>query len=161
MRISSLIGCAAIGAAGFSAGVAYEFVKEEKRLDKMEDKFKKFESFYHILVAWLEMKQEGKNVAEYFEYNDIKTIAIYGMKELGERLVRELEGSEIEIKYIIDQNADVIETNLPKHKPSDELEPVDAIVVTPIYYFQAIEESLSRKVDYQIISLEDAVYGMI
>ena len=83
------------------------------------------------------------------------------MKELGELLVRELEGTEIEIKYIIDQNADSIETDIPKHKPCDELEPVDAIVVTAIYYFQDIEESLSQKVDCQIISLEDAVYGMI
>ena len=76
------------------------------------------------------MKQEGKSLVEYFEYNNIKSIAIYGMKELGERLVKELEGSEIEIKYIIDQNADEIETKLKKVKPDGELAPVDAIVVT-------------------------------
>ena len=83
------------------------------------------------------------------------------MKELGERLVKELEGSEIEIKYIIDQNADEIETKLKKVKPDGELTPVDAIVVTATWYFQDIEEKLSSKVDYEIISLEDAVYGMI
>ena len=53
----------------------YEFIKEEKRLDKMEDNLKKFESFYRLLNTWVEMKQEGKNLAEYFEYNNINTIA--------------------------------------------------------------------------------------
>ncbi len=157
MLASAVAGCAV----GCAVGMGYEFVKEEKRMDKLEEKEKKFESFYRLLVAWVEMKQEGKNLAEFFEYNNIKTIAVYGMKELGERLVRELDGTEIEIKYVIDQNVDSIETNIMKMTPEDELPEVDAIVVTAIYFYQDIEEKLSKKVDYQIISLEDAVYGMI
>lgn len=161
MKLKSLAGMILGGAVGATVGVGYEFVKEEKRLDKVEDNLNKFKSFYNLLITWIEMKQEGKSLVEYFEYNNIKSIAIYGMKELGERLVKELEGSEIEIKYIIDQNADEIETKLKKVKPDGELAPVDAIVVTATWYFQDIEEKLSSKVDYEIISLEDAVYGMI
>lgn len=161
MSFGTIVGTIAGGVVGAAAGMGYEFIKEEKRLDKMEDNYKKFEFFYKLLITWVEMKQEGKNLAEYFEYNNIKSIAIYGMKELGERLVKELEGSDIEIKYIIDQNADKIETQYKKVKPDDDLEPVDAIVVTAIYYFQDIEEKLSKKVDCEIISLEDAVYGLI
>lgn len=161
MSFGTIVGTIAGGVVGAAAGMGYEFIKEEKRLDKMEDNYKKFEFFYKLLITWVEMKQEGKNLAEYFEYNNIKSIAIYGMKELGERLVKELEGSDIEIKYIIDQNADKIETQYKKVKPDDDLEPVDAIVVTAIYYYQDIEEKLSKKVDYEIISLEDAVYGVM
>ena len=161
MNFGTIAGSIIGGAVGATIGVGYEFIKEEKRLDKMEDNLKKFESFYRLLNTWVEMKQEGKNLAEYFEYNNINTIAIYGMKELGERLVKELENSRIEIKYVIDQNADQIETDFKKVKPDDELEPVDAIVVTAIYFYQDIEEKLSKKVDYEIISLEDAVYGMV
>lgn len=161
MNFGAIAGSIIGGAVGATIGVGYEFIKEEKRLDKMEDNLKKFESFYRLLNTWVEMKQEGKNLAEYFEYNNINTIAIYGMKELGERLVKELENSRIEIKYVIDQNADQIETDFKKVKPDDELEPVDAIVVTAIYFYQDIEEKLSKKVDYEIISLEDAVYGMV
>lgn len=161
MNFGAIAGSIIGGAVGATIGVGYEFIKEEKRLDKMEDNLKKFESFYRLLNTWVEMKQEGKNLAEYFEYNNINTIAIYGMKELGERLVKELENSRIEIKYVIDQNADQIETDFKKVKPDDELEPVDAIVVTAIYFYQDIEEKLSKKVDYEIISLEDAVYGII
>lgn len=161
MKIGSLFGGLLAGTVGTAVGAAYEFVKEEKRLDKMESKSNKFEFFYKLLITWVEMKQEGKSLVEYFEYNNIKSIAVYGMRELGERLVKELEGSDIEIKYIIDQNAGKIDTKYPKCTPDSELEPVDAIVVTAIYYFQDIEEKLSKKVDYQIISLEDVVYGMM
>jgi lactate dehydrogenase-like 2-hydroxyacid dehydrogenase len=161
MKVKTLIGTALTGAAGVAAGMGYEFIKEEKRLDKMEDSTKKQLTFYNLLIAWLELKQEGRELSEYFEFNNIKTIAVYGMKELGERLVRELKGSGIEIKYIIDKNIDNIDTSLPKYKPDDTLEEVDAVVVTAVYYYQDIEETLSKKMDCQIISLEDVVYGLI
>lgn len=161
MNLGTIAGTLIGGAVGASVGIGYEFIKEEKRLDKMEENYKKFESFYRLLITWVEMKQEGKSLVEYFEFNNIKTIAIYGMKELGERFVKELEGSDIEIKYVIDQNIDKIETPYKKVRPNDDLEPVDAIVVTAIYYYQEIEEDLSKKVDYEIISLEDAVYGVM
>lgn len=161
MKLGSILGNAIVGAAGFAVGMGYEFVKEEKRLDKMEDKEKKFEAFYRLLVAWVELKQEGKNLSEYLSFNGIKTIAIYGMKELGQRLAEELRETDIEIKYIVDQNADTIETEYPIYKPTDDLENVDAVIVTAIYFYQDIEEELSKKMDCQIISLEDVVYGLI
>ena len=40
----------------------------------------------------------------------------------------------------------------------DELEEVDAIVVTPISAFGEIKQTLEKKVDCPIISLEDVLY---
>ena len=107
---------------------------------------------------WLRIRQEGKTLVEYFEKNDYKTVAIYGMKELGERLYDELENSGIEVRYIIDKNADSIYADVDVITPDDDLEPVDVIVVTAIYYFDEIEEMLSEKVDYPVVSLEDILY---
>ena len=80
------------------------------------------------------------------------------MKELGERLYDELRDSEVEVKYIIDKNADAIYADIDVLTPEDELEEVDAIVVTAIHYFDEIEEMLEQKVDCPILSLEDIVY---
>ena len=44
--------------------------------------------------------------------------------------------------------------------PEDELEPVDVIVVTAIYYFDEIEDMLFEKVDYPVVSLEDILYEL-
>ena len=40
----------------------------------------------------------------------------------------------------------------------DDLEEVDAVVVTAITFFDEIEEKLSQKIDCPIISLEDILY---
>ena len=42
--------------------------------------------------------------------------------------------------------------------PDDDLPEVDLIVVTPVHYFDEIEEMLADKVDCPVISIEDVVY---
>ena len=107
---------------------------------------------------WLRIHQEGKTLVEYFRQNQYQTVAIYGMKELGERLYDELKGTDVTVRYIIDQNADMIYADVDVVTPEDVLEPVDVIVVTAIYYFDEIEENLSGKIQCPIVSLEDILY---
>ena len=104
---------------------------------------------------WLIKKQEGKSIIEYFQKKGITNIAIYGMSYLGERLLDELRESEIKVKYAIDMNANNIYTDVDVFLPSQELPRVDAVVVTAVFFFYDIQEMLSKKVDYEIISLED------
>ena len=106
------------------------------------------------------MKQEGKSLVAFFEQNDYKTVAIYGMKELGERLYDELKDTGIEVKYMIDKNADTIYADVDVVEPEDTLEEVDVIVVTAIHYFDEIEEALAEKIDCPVISLEDIVFEL-
>ena len=127
--------------------------KEEK--SKKVDKFK---SYYNMLNQWVALEQEGKSLVEYFTQNSINTIAIYGMGEMGNRLYAELENSGIEVKYAIDKNADNTYSQLNIKSLEDDLPYVDAIVVTAIFDFSDIEEMLSSKTEFQIISLEDVIY---
>lgn len=145
---------------GIFGGVLYEGISQEKRIDKAEENTDKFRCFYHLLTQWIALKQYGKNLKEYFEINGYKTVAVYGMKELGERLVEELKDSGIEVKYVVDKDTNSIVTDLPKYSPDEKLDVVDVMVVTAIYYYQDIEEKMSKKVDFPIISLEDVVYGL-
>lgn len=125
-----------------------------------DDREKKFLEFYNILNEWLIIKQTGRSFVEYFEKNQYKTVAIYGMKELGQRLYDELKDSNIKVAYAIDQKADKIYAEVDIVTPDDDLPKVDVIVVTAIHYFDEIEENLSGKVDYPVISLEDIVYEL-
>ena len=85
------------------AGIAATILT--KKIDKKSDFCSKMSEFYRVLVQWLIHKQEGKNLSEYFERNEYKTIAIYGMKELGERLYNELKDTNIKVAYAIDKEA--------------------------------------------------------
>lgn len=152
--LTTLAGAAAGAAAG---GIAARSVSS-KKIKELLDGHAKVHELYMAFDQWLRIRQEGKTLVEYFERNEYKTVAIYGMKELGERLFDELEGSGIEVRYIIDKNADAIYADVDVITPEDDLEPVDVIVVTALYYFDEIEEMLSDKVDYPIVSLEDILY---
>ncbi len=152
--LTTLAGAAAGAAAG---GIAARSVSS-KKIKELLDGHAKVHELYMAFDQWLRIRQEGKTLVEYFERNEYKTVAIYGMKELGERLFDELEGSGIEVRYIIDKNADAIYADVDVITPEDDLEPVDVIVVTALYYFDEIEEMLIDKVDYPIVSLEDILY---
>ena len=152
--VSTLTGMA-VGAA---AGAIAARVTPKKEIKEMADGHLKVHALYMAFDQWLRIRQEGKTLVEYFEKNNYKTVAIYGMKELGERLYDELENSGIDVRYIIDKNAESIYADVDVITPDDDLEPVDVIVVTAIYYFDEIEEMLSEKVDYPVVSLEDILY---
>ena len=80
------------------------------------------------------------------------------MNQWVETLAEELMESDIRIKYGIDKNADNIYADFDIVTPDSDLEKVDAIVVTPITFFDEIENMLTDKTDCPIISLEDILY---
>lgn len=152
--ISALVG---VTAGLVTGGVAAKSISS-KKISDMEVSAAKVHQLYMAFDQWLRIHQEGKTLVSYFERNAYKTVAIYGMKELGERLFDELEGSGIEVCYVIDKNADTIYADVDIVKPEEELRSVDVIVVTALYYFDEISELLDEKVDCPVVSLEDILY---
>lgn len=108
-----------------------------------------------IFKAWMIMMEQGKKIDTFFGRNGYKTIAICGMGYLGERLLAALEGTDIEVKYVIEQKKDVDCGSTPVCSPDDDLEPVDVIVITPVSYYYSIREQLSRKVNSKFVSVEE------
>lgn len=125
---------------------------------KAQNMSEKHLALFLMMNQWVKVKQEGKNLSEYFEKKGYKKIAIYGMSYAGETLLAELSDSGIEVAYGIDNNANGIYIDLNIVSADDKLDSVDAIVVTAITFFDEIEEKLLSKVDCPIISLEDILY---
>lgn len=143
------------GAAVGAGAVAKVSGEATNKAQNMSDKHL---ALFLMMNQWVKVKQEGKNLSSYFEKNGYKKIAVYGMSYAGETLVEELKGSSIEVAYGIDKNADGIYSDVGIVTVNDELEAVDAIVVTAITFFDEIEEMLQTKVECPIISLEDILY---
>lgn len=142
--------------AGVGAAVAgKEKKKSEKQWKELADKHL---ALMLLMNQWLSIKQEGKNVADFLKRKEIKSIAIYGMSYVGERLYDELKDTDIVIKYAIDRNADGIYAEVDIVTPDEKLESVDAIIVTPVYYYKEISCMLMQKTNIKIISLEDILY---
>lgn len=131
---------------------------KEKSVKKAEKLSEKHLALFLMMNQWVKIKQENKELASYFEKKGFKKIAIYGMSYVGETLVDELKNSNITVLYGIDQKADSIYADVDIVFIEDELQEVDAIVVTAVTFFDEIEEKLSRKVHCPIISLDDILY---
>ena len=142
---------------GAAAGISAVGSMLGRTIKKNQEKSDKHLALFLMMNQWVKVKQEGKNLASYFEREGYQKIAIYGMHYAGETLVEELQGSNVEIKYGIDQNADKIYADFLIVTPDSDLEEVDAVVVTSITFFEEIEEVLNAKMDCPILSLEDIV----
>lgn len=141
-----------VGAAGGALSVGQA---EKKKLMKQQQYANKHLALYKMMNQWVKVKQQGKNLASYFEENGYKKIAIYGMSYAGQTLLEELRDSDIEVAYGIDANAGSIYADVDVVTMNDNLEEVDAVVVTAITFYDEIEEDLSLIMSCPIISLED------
>ena len=130
-------------------------IKKQIAVEKMADKNKEL---FLMMTQWVKVKQEGKSFTSYFENNGYQKVAVYGMGFAGEALLNEFKGTQIQVAYAIDKNAEGIYTDIDVVKPEDPLDEVDVVVVTAITYFDEIKELLRGKLQCKIISLEDILY---
>lgn len=143
---------------GLIIGCIGQGILNDKKIAEKKEKVDKFKNYYNMLNHWLALKQEGKSLETYFVENNIKTLAIYGVGEMGNRIYDELKDSEIVVKYGIDKSGGGTFADLEIFTLEEDLEEVDAIIVTAVFAFDEIEELVSKKVTCPIISLEDIVY---
>lgn len=131
------------------------------RIQKAEELADKHMTLFLLLNQWLHIKQEGtRSIINYLESHNFRTIAVYGMSFVGERLVEELRGSKIKIAYGIDQNAQRIYSDIKVITLEEPLEKVDAVIVTAICFMDQIEKNLNGRLSCPVISLEDLLYDV-
>ena len=117
-----------------------------------------FKCYFNVLNNWLKIKNMNRSFQTFFDCNYIKTVAIYGMGELGKRLYEELKLLNVDVLYGIDKNAkNLIIDGLDIITLEDSLPKVDIIIITPVHYFEEIEKDILKKGDYNLVSLEEMV----
>lgn len=134
--------------------------KADKEIDASALESKKFSYMFKVMNQWMQALHEGKSMERYLMDNGYENIAIYGMFYIGERLFEELSASKLTVVYAIDKNREVSNFNIKIFKPTDELPPVDLVVVTTALYFYDIKRQIKEKLECPIISIEELVERM-
>ena len=114
---------------------------------------------YKLTLHWLKAAKKGMTCSEYFVRNSYRTVAIYGMFDLGQMLFDELRESKIEVAYGVDRSKRSLPISV--YSPDDNLPEADVLVVTAISDYNEIYEALKEKFKGDIVSLEDVIYDMI
>lgn len=140
-------------------GIMFETIKKKNDIIKsLENKSERDLRNMRLLEQWVFIKQDDKSIEDYLKKNGIKTIAIYGMGLVGERLYDELKKSSVEVKYAIDRRGSCLCEDVMVISPTEMIMPVDAIVVAAVYHFDEIKENLEKRTKIPIISLESILF---
>ena len=132
----------------------------KKQTDGYNDKERnKFEVFTEVLHNWLLKKELGRSFSDYLKSFGVRSVAVYGVGILGKHFINELKGSDIHIKYTIDQAEDVrANADVPVYKKEQIMKlDVDLIVVTVIYDYESIKKELKKYTKVKIMSLEQII----
>ncbi len=122
----------------------------------LETKQEMFRQYFWVLNKWLHLKNQNISLCEHPALKD-KKIAIYGMGNLGKRLIEDLEISGKKIAYVIDLNAEYLFASFELYKPEDELPMADVLVITLVDKFEDIKDVMKTNFQGDIISLSEIV----
>ena len=131
----------------------------EKVVFSVEKTSEKHAALFRLMNNWVYLYQNKKSISNYLIENDVHTVAIYGLSNVGETLYNELIDSDVKVIYGIDQSIEFF-GNIPVYKNSDMLPKVDMIIVTAITSYKDIERELKNRVDFEIASLEEIILSI-
>lgn len=118
---------------------------------------------YEIMERPELLQPLGECMQNYFHMHHYKTIAVYGLGKLGSFIMKNLKETDVEVKYIMDQN-DKLSFSGTKRIKVQELESVenlDMILVTPMSDYEEIEAEICSVTDIVVISAKELMYDMI
>lgn len=110
-----------------------------------------------LFNEWLYVYQRGMNIGKHISDQGIRTAAIYGYTEVGERLADDLISAGITINGIIDNKLDLC-APYKVFSSKEQLPDSDICIVTVTDEFEDIKKQLSDKGVHNIQSLEDIIY---
>lgn len=110
-----------------------------------------------LMNRWIHMLQCGKVSSNYFTKKAVCCIAIYGWGYLGKCLADELQGTDIKVEYVIDQNKKISSEDVTVYNWVDAWPEVDMIVVTPVNEYQNIRKKIKSKMKCRVVSIEEVI----
>lgn len=146
-----------------------EFTKElparagelRNEIEAWADQSRRYASYWQLLDSWLWLKEEQIPLEKFFLDRGARSVAVYGAGMLGRHLLKELEDSQVQVEYVIDQKAEGIDAGLKAYRPDDSYPPAEMIVVTATYDYHKIRGKLAEQGHKNIVSLDEVVLELL
>lgn len=132
----------------------------EREVECNEKNYRKYRYLFHIMCQWMQLKNQGIEIADWLKALGWNRIAIYGMGAIGQDLLTELRTKGIDVIYGIDRNAMNIQSEIPVCMLEDKLESVDGVIVTSAAQQEQIKKEVHKKLEVPVVSLKDILDEM-
>lgn len=132
-------------------------VKKKEALEYKKN-LKRLQRLYATANKWLRLELCKKDFSKILEKRGYKTVVIYGMGELGQRLLEKLElCNSIHVLYGIDQNADQISAIIPVYQLEKalQLNAPDVVILTMYSKDDSLTDKLQKTFMCPIWNLEE------
>ncbi len=113
-----------------------------------------------IILRIDQLSDRGVHIQDFFAKYGYNNIAIYGMRELGEKLYCQLQNSGIKVKYVVDRHEIERLNGVIQLKPDDKWESVDAFVVTNMLKFDELENEIAGRLGCPVVSIEEILMDL-
>lgn len=130
------------------------------RIDELREKYETFRGMYHGLRRLMIIKRNSPDGLSDILSSQYSRIAVYGVGEVGEILINELNPELFDVLYAIDKNADRISLNIPCYKPDDELPEADLVIISVDSAYEEIYKTLRTRFQCRIMLWEDVIPNM-
>ena len=151
-----------IGSADFRQTVK-AIIMDYREMMEARNNAERAQKKYRILLKWLDLKNNGVELIEFFKDKNINSVAVYGAGEIGILFGEELIKYDGIIKYYIDQKPrkhlkDGITMEVYAIDDPQAL-PVEAIVISPVLITDALEETIWKRFPGQrVYEVEEVIY---
>lgn len=149
-----------IAVISFFMGRLFRKDSDEQRIDKATWAADRYHDMFLVMNKWVQNQNENKKISKYLCEKGLSSVAIYGMGEMGKTLYSELKDSQVKVVYAIDRNAESMYAECDVFSLRDELQQVDAVIVTTLMDFEEIKKDIIKKMECRIISVEEIVFGL-
>lgn len=104
-----------------------------------------------------------ENLTRYFKMNGYRNIAVYGVGKLGTLILRNIDTTQLQSIYIIDENkkagfGDIEKINMEELVEKKE---IDMVLVTPLLDYPQIEAKICSRREIPVISTKELMCDMI
>ncbi|MDE7336992.1 MAG: hypothetical protein K2N32_02640, partial [Clostridia bacterium] len=118
-----------------------------KAFQEKDTQYNKIWKNFLLLYDWMDLERTGEQVlASHLLEKGYNEILIYGWGYLGERLVRELENTQIKVIGILDKKKTHNYYALPVYTMQDKLPKADVVIITVLYDMEKIKMDVSRMI---------------
>lgn len=143
---------------GLTCGMIFMIYRCGYILDKSKKRANKFLSYFELMDQWLSCKEQNYQFTKYFDENNIKSVAIYGIGKIGNHLKYELEKGGIILSYVIDERENIIYGKEEHYNLKEKLPMVDVVIVTPVNEYEEIKKKiLDNNKMLQVISVDKVI----
>ncbi len=130
-------------------------MKNNSKAALAEKKAKRNNVNFRLMTDWMGLIQQKESIAGYCKKKNWRRIGIYGMHYIGELLYHELTAHGVKVAYGIDQTITSVEMPVKVYQPVDKLPEADAIIVTPVFWYLDIKNTLMGQTDCEIVSMRE------